>query len=592
MDGNNLAKRFEQHRVFTIGELGFGSGLNFLSAWELWRAAKKPDGAHLHFFSVEAAPWQTSDLKRAHALWPSFTDIAKQLRTKLGPIFQGPHRIHISDDVSLTLFYGDVQDALSTMDLRADAWFLDGFAPSKNPAMWSSNIFAMMAVRSNPMASFTTFTVAGTVRRAASEAGFDVEKRTGFGKKREMLFGTLPKIPTQTSNTPWFSPPSPTASAPKRVAIIGAGIAGASLSVSLRRYGITATVFETSAPGAGASGNIAGLIMPRVDNDFSPIARFHIDAYLYALRTLNKTTDITFDNCGALKTVTGPVDKKRHRKILELNPLPDGFMGPQDNGLYFPQAGIVEPETYLAELLSDTPVIREQVQKFTRVDDRWQVTTKTGEHQFDAVLVANATAAHRFCQLRGLPIAASHGQIDYFPHGAGPQKAPDHALAGDGYAAPFRNGLIAGATYDNASLDSDAAISHEATALNIAHANELMGPMTSPLTPDQSEPRASTRCMVPDQTPICGPLPDWGFYGSAYDGIRFGRIGPYQPAQYTPGLHALIGLGSRGLTTGPLAAETLVSAMLGGVAPVTRDVSEALHPGRFFIRSLKRARPA
>ena len=96
-------------------------------------------------------------------------------------------------------------------------------------------------------------------------------------------------------------------------------------------------------------------------------------------------------------------------------------MGPQDDGLYFPQAGIVEPETYLAALLSDTPVIREQVQKFTRADDQWQVTTKTGEHQFDAVLVANAQAAHRFCQLRGLPITASHGQIDYFPHGADPQ---------------------------------------------------------------------------------------------------------------------------------------------------------------------------
>lgn len=592
LQGNALSARFENTGRFTIGELGFGTGLNFLCAWRAWNNTTKPAGARLHFFSVEAYPLSTEDMAKAHENWPDLEDISALLRAALPPAQSGFHRITLSADTSLTLYYGDALEGLQKAEADIDAWFLDGFAPAKNPAMWAPELFEEAARLSREGATFSTFTVAGAVRRALQGAGFTIEKRPGFGKKREMLTGRLEDENTRVNKRkPWFDTRrASTATVGANVAVIGAGIAGASLAYALTEAGLKPVVYEANAPASGASGNPAGLIMPRLDVDDTPAGRFHTHAYLYTLRllhTLQKASAETlFDPCGVLHHARDEKERIRQNKLLTRNVLPKGWISSHQDGLFFPQAGAVAPQLMVRALLGATVLRTEKVVKLTRQNEQWRLHTAAGAEQYDAVIIANGLDALRFVQLSTLPLAGSAGQVEYFPHAA----APLHAHAFGPYAAPApEGGLVIGATYAPIAIGAETAFTAEATQANIKAVSAVL-PEIGELSPDASRPRASVRCVTPDRLPVVGPVPTWGFYGGSYDGLREGKRRDYPSGKTEPGLYILSGLGSRGLVTAPLAAAVIAAEMTGAPSPVDRETVEALHPARFFIRDLKRAR--
>lgn len=192
LQGNRLAERFaalQPGRVFRIGETGFGTGLNFVCAWQLFEQAA-PAGAALEFHSVEAFPLDADALRAALALWPELQTLAQRLCAAWpGPV-PGRHRLRFGR-VQLRLDIDDVAAALPRWeDGCIDAWFLDGFAPAKNPAMWSDAVLAEVARASRPGASLATYTSAGWVRRGLQRAGFELWRVAGFGSKREMLIGS------------------------------------------------------------------------------------------------------------------------------------------------------------------------------------------------------------------------------------------------------------------------------------------------------------------------------------------------------------------------------------------------------------------
>lgn len=592
--GNGLPERFKHQQSFVIGELGFGTGLNLLCALESWRLSAKPQGARLHFFSVEAHPLSPEDMATAHSRWPHLAHLSQTLRAILPPPAEGSHRIDLDDNTTLQLFYGDAIDGLKQFQGGVDAWFLDGFAPSKNPAMWSPELLAHVARLSAEKASIATFTVAGAVRRALESNGFEVEKAPGFGKKREMLKGRLKSAPVYASpKAPWFSKASTSADIPvAKLAIVGAGVAGASLAYAAKRTGLQPTVFEASAPASGASGNPAGLIMPRLDLGNSPAARFHLSAYIYAVRLLNelnKKSDIRiFDPCGALLHAGHDKERERQKKLLKAGALPSQWLTQHEDGVLFPQAGVVDAPAYVKALLGESVIRKKTVSRISPEARGWRLETEDGsEGAFDAVVVANGLDALRFVQMRSLPLSGSAGQIEYFPNAAPPARA----YAFGPYVAPApRGGLVIGATY--AALETDMAISPstDATLKNLANLSDAMPALVRSLQPAASTPRAAVRCVTPDRLPVAGPVPDWGYYSGAYDGLRTGKRGDYPSGERLSGLYALIGLGSRGLVTAPLAAAMIVADITGEPAPVEAQVSEALDPARFFIRDLKRTR--
>ena len=190
LQGNQLLSRWEQLNTptFTITETGFGTGLNFLCAAELWLETA-PKDAVLNFTSVEKYPLTLQDITTALQLWPQLSAFSTPLLSQYATLVD-TKTINLYDNrIQLNLLIGDATEQLSHLQNKADAWFLDGFSPAKNPDMWQPTLFAQMARLSHPNTTFATFTSAGMVRRGLASVGFKVNKRSGFGKKREMIDG-------------------------------------------------------------------------------------------------------------------------------------------------------------------------------------------------------------------------------------------------------------------------------------------------------------------------------------------------------------------------------------------------------------------
>lgn len=588
LDGNQLRRRFKTADRFTIGELGFGTGLNILAAWRLFSEIAPP-AARLRFFSVEKHPLTRADHARALSAWPSLSTHSQKLLDAYPSASRGFHRIRLDDRTTLLLLIGDAQSLLSALNAQADAWFLDGFAPSKNPDMWSAPLFAEVARLSAENATLATFTVAGGVRRALADAGFAVEKREGFGRKREMLTGRLVRRPAPASSPePWFRAAGDLRLSPgARVAVIGAGIAGASLAHELSAAGLNPILIERERVAAGASGNPAGIIMPRLDLGDGPTQRFHVAAYLDAVARLQSLPRL-FNQGGVEQRAQSADDKDRLLRVAASGLLPPEHMTHDGHSVFFPKGGVVDPAAYCATLAGDTPVIRAAALRIRDAGERKRVDLDDGATvDADAVVIANGVDALRFAAARGLPLQRVDGQIDWFP-GA---PAIPNAIAFGPYAAPAPGGgVVIGATYEKAALPLCPAPSPVATRANLAAIAGALPELSAILENALSKPRAASRCQTPDRLPVAGPLPDWGFYGAAYDDLRLGRRRDFPSGEMARGAFIVTGLGSRGLVTAPLCAASIAATLTGAPDPLEREVGAALHPARFFIRDLRRGR--
>lgn len=581
IEGAKLPERFADRLRFAIAEIGFGAGLSFLETWKQWREVEKRQGARLRYHSFEAFPLSPDDLARAHALWPAHDARARRLRAAYPPPVAGPHILSIDDDVELTLHFGDAGALLDGLEGAFDAWFFDGFAPSKNPELWRPRLFEAAARLSRPGAVFATYAVAGSVRAALRSAGFEFEKRKGFGRKKEMIAGRAPDAAcAQSRRAPWHPRASAALAPGARLAIIGGGIAGASLAAAARRAGLAATIIEAERLGAGASGNQAGLIMPRLDLGGSAPSRFFIAAYVHSLRLLTEVAPEAMIRCGALSAAFDDDERARQRRILSARLLPEGWAEARPDGLFFPQASVIDPAGVVRALAGDSDVLIARARRLVPCPDGVEIVLEDGSaREFDAAVLANGADALRFRQAAGLPLAQIAGQIDWFRSAP----APSEILAFGPYAAPAPDGgLVLGATYG----DFDPATASRA---NLAAFADRFPEIVAHLSPSESTPRRAFRCQTPDRFPIAGPLPDLAFYGARYDDLRLGRRHVYPKGRTIPRVYALTGLGSRGFVTAPLAAAHVVAEIAGVPSPLDFAVAEALHPARFFIRDLKRA---
>src|SRR6185503_16838383 len=273
LTGNGLPERWRGRRLFTVLETGFGFGLSFLATWRAWR--DDPQRCErLHFVSIEKHPFAVSDLS---LLWKRFSGLEKEnkeLQEHWPLLVPGMHRIEFDGgNVVLTLFLGDIANGLPQLSLAADAIYLDGFAPAKNPAMWEPRLLRHLGRLAAPGATLATWSVAAPVRSALEGAGFSVEKFPGFGTKREMLAGRLIR---RTRESQKYES--------KKAMVIGAGVAGAAVSERLASRGWQVALIERHPePAAEASGNHAGVFHPIVSPDDSLFARFTRASFLFLL---------------------------------------------------------------------------------------------------------------------------------------------------------------------------------------------------------------------------------------------------------------------------------------------------------------------
>ncbi|MDH4442291.1 MAG: tRNA (5-methylaminomethyl-2-thiouridine)(34)-methyltransferase MnmD [Rhizobium sp.] len=190
--GNGLPDRWREAAEFCIGELGFGTGLNAAETWRQWKTIRGTDG-HLHFVSFELHPMRASEIDRALSRWPEIDAERRALVARWPESPEGRVEIDLDAQTRLTVVCGDAFDRLAASNFTFDAWFLDGFAPSRNSAMWSAELMQLVFDRTRPGGSFATYAAAGFVRRNLRDAGYRVDRRTGFAGKREMLCGVKPE---------------------------------------------------------------------------------------------------------------------------------------------------------------------------------------------------------------------------------------------------------------------------------------------------------------------------------------------------------------------------------------------------------------
>lgn len=611
LSNNDLPQRFaalQAGEQLVIGETGFGTGMNFLCAWELFDQQASA-GARLHFVSVEKHPLTEPDLRRALALWPSLQPYSEQLLDAYRCLNPGFQRLVFGDGrVVLTLLIGDALAMLPQLDARIDAWFLDGFAPSKNPEMWTPELFAQLARLSAPGATLGTFTATGYVRRALIEAGFAMKRVPGLGKKWEVMRGTFGGA-ASTLHKPWFARPGYLPDR-RRALVIGAGLAGCATAASLARRGWQVTVLERHGAAAQeASGNPQGVLYLKLSAHGTALSRLIVDGFGYTrrlLERLHKGQD--WDDCGVLQLAFDEREAQRQAKLTAAFPTSlltmldrqqaeaQAGIALASGGLFYPDAGWVHPLALCAQLL-DHPGItlhyHGEALALQRVEGKWQALSGARTlAEAEVTVLCGAADITRFEQSAHLPLKRIRGQISRLPASSS-SAALSTVVCAEGYVAPVRQGEhTLGASFNFDSDDLTPSSAEHASNLDLLR--EISSDLAERLQADDLDPatlqgRAAFRCTSPDYLPVIGPLADAEQFAQAYAVLaRDARQVPPVPCPWQQGLYINSGHGSRGLITAPLSGELIAAWLEGEPLPVPGDVAEGCHPNRFMLRQLIR----
>lgn len=612
---------FAKKSVFRIAETGFGSGLNFLLTVQLWHKIFQQNLSNptlyrpvqLHFVSVEKHPMSAQDVRAVLENYPGMASWAQKLLEVYPPLLPGWHDIYLLDGlVRLTLWFGDAQLGFAECDShsKVDAWFLDGFSPSKNPDMWQPKLYQHIARLSHSTTTFATFTAAGHVRRGLESIGFAIEKDEGYGKKREMCFGKMQHLRPNASKAPWFERKSSQKLESKKNAIIvGAGLSGATTAYALAQAGWKVKVLERHAqPAQEASGNLAGTLHPLVTVDWNLRSQFYQLGYAATVRWLVPwlaANSVAGNLQGMLQLAATDTALKRLQEAIWRIPLPEFYAQWLDKkaasdklgvatdypAMFYPSSGWVYPhsviETCLAhpniELLCEC-----EVTAFERLSNGWQVDTSLGEMQAEHLVFATGSLAKEVHAKLGLPIRPVKGQVTHLAEEA-VITALSYPVTHKGYSSPTASGTwVTGATFEAPDLSTDvstAGHTHNINTMQEAMPEWLSVEVTQVENHSAISGRIAFRPTTPDHLPIIGAVPDWNWVAQNYcQQSHTHAVYRYPSMEYQPGLYVNNGHGPRGLMSVFLAAEWLLAEMEGRDLPVSKSLYAACHPARFQIR--------
>jgi len=601
VNGCGLPEGFTNQTAFCVGETGFGTGLNFLLTWKAWQ--ESATDCQLNYFSVEAFPLQKDQLAEAYANFPELAGLSAEFLDHYPDLTPGFHHIVLEGGkVKLTLMLGEAAEMFGELDGHMDAWYLDGFAPAKNPEMWRDEVFAQIGRLSKKGTVLSTFTAAGFVKRGLRDVGFDMSKRRGYGRKRESLIGVFEKGETELPR-PWFAKPEHVFE-PKKIAVVGAGIAGCVTARRLQQDGHDVVLFDRNeTAGQEGSGNRLGLIKPRLTQE----GWFNVRTFLHAIYYYDHLGFNPWQGQrGLFQMEQDMADRLKLKVLAEKEILPADHMRLIDaaeaservgadvprGGLWFERAGFVEPST-LCQKISENLTTRFGVEITALKRDNSGWTLWAGEENVfagDCVVLATAGENAALNPFGEMVMRGRRGQVSYVK--ATPESEQMmRPLTSGGYFIPAKDGThIVGATFDQWPDFFDHSY-REVTEESHQKNRKKLADYFPDMPFEVAGGRASIRAMTPDHMPIVGPVFDEAWYKEAYAHLKHGPKGKdFVPAQYVDGLYTLCGLGARGVQTAPLLADVLSSYISGLPCPLENTFREALHPARFLIRDIRKAR--
>ena len=553
LDGNGLSSRLGDGGHFVIAETGFGTGLNLLA---LMVEMKRHPNCQVDFVSIEGFPLEEHALAAAHAQFPEITEAAADLRRALPPRWPGYHITSLCEGrLTLHLHYGDVGSVLPELAFQADAWFLDGFAPARNPEMWNEGIMNHIGRLTSPGGTLASFTSAGYVRRGLITAGFDIEKRPGFGRKREMIAGVKPGCKAGQAQ-------------PRSIGIVGGGVAGAATAAALSRRGAQVTLIDNAKGlGQAGSGNRMALQSPRLTIDHNAMSRLSASCLAYASRLSDLTDATLYEGVVALDS---PEKMARRHNVFRQQKWPetllcafDGREAGLGRGLYYPMGRVIRPEILLGQLAAGAEqVFNTDIQDVSSDDGDITLTTADGRVlTFDALVLAagagmNSLLGRLECSL---PLEITSGQVSHVPEGVISDReiATHHGVSFGGYLTPPLDGHHdLGATFHKQAYG-------EPPSIAAGHAHNvgllpagLRGGLETDFPPFGA--RVGERASLPDRRPA------------------FGRV--------TKSVFVLGGLGARGFTLAPMLAELLAADILGHAMPLAQSQAAGVRMSRYSGR--------
>ncbi len=580
-----LPARFAEDRDTAVLELGFGTGLGFLVTAQALLDAAPSGRSRLWFYSIEKHPWRRQDFDRLRKLWPAFCGVAEELSTHWPDGTPGFHRRYLAGGrIVLTLLYGEALPMLAALGAaRFDAFYLDGFAPARNQVMWSNALCAALFQRAAPGARVATYSAARAVADALRAAGFCVEKVPGFAGKRHRL---LAVAPSDGSADARGKSPDASFMRPESAVVLGAGIAGLSVAYALARRGIAVTVFDRAAPGAGASGNPAGLLTPLLTVDhnlpsqlvqmglgFSRAQILQLRAQSHPLsHTQSRPVQAEFS--GAYQVVRDEAYAARQQRLLAQNP-PDaslaialsaaelsaktGLSHPLP-GWWYPGAGWVAPLSWLAALAAEPGITLRPNTHIASLhwqaeQQQWRGRDEHGASCFASSTLIIAAGAEGELLLPELAtvIFPCRGQVNVHAAVRARQPLP---LMREGYLIDLPDGRrVYGASFKPRETDTRVRVAE--TEENRRRVGDIspdvlktFGDAAAEADTARVSLRATTRHRLP-------------------------RVGAYTP-EGSGALWLSVGHGSRGLSTAPLCAEHLAALICQEPAVLPRALGDAL----------------
>ncbi|HEY9031809.1 MAG TPA: tRNA (5-methylaminomethyl-2-thiouridine)(34)-methyltransferase MnmD [Kangiella sp.] len=561
LKSNRLPERFENLTSdrFVIIETGFGTGLNFLRTCKLWHELdnhKTNPAAQLQFISIEQYPIGPDDLQRMYQALDIESEFTEQLLAQYPPAMPGVYTIELPHNIKLTLILNPIDKALKEFaagaDFKVDAWFLDGFAPIKNPEMWGKGLLHFMALHGintdRRQTTFATFTAASVVRKQLHHYGFEVSKQKGFGSKREMLVGSfLQKT---------ISSPHPTLaddyflkrdSSHQKVAVIGAGLAGCSLAYSLHQRGIEVHLFEKgNSLASGASKMPALLATPNISLDHNAFSQLtfmgmeHLQRFLHKHKDKHKQTQPTINYS---KTCLQLGSEKYSEWQLEqyIKVYQGRYWDPQlltwrkttindieHQGLLLP-GFLVNGPAFCESLIESMPQkqihLNHAIESLAELEEFDHAILATGHHSLLNKLAENEPS-----------LSPLRGQLTALTQKPKQRLGLDYPINYDGHLFECRNQLMVGATFD---MSLDESINLEDRQKNLQQANERFSLKLE--DNKQCTDYVGIRAATYDRYPFCGPLTE--------------------QSENTPMIWTNYGFGTRGLCLSLLCAEIISSAI-------------------------------
>ncbi len=618
IDGNQLIKRWEtlSDNYFTIGETGFGSGLNFLLAWSLW-LSHAPKSAKLFYYSCEKFPLRREDLETCLNLWPQLHDLAQELINTYPVLTPGFHQLEFAEGrINLTLMIGEASACYKELllcgdnplegQLRTnfvDAWFLDGFTPSKNKEMWSTELLQILALLSKKGTTLATYSAAALVKENLLAAGFKLNKRKGFGAKRSMVVAQLETILVSNKklrSTPWQIV-KPINYKQKKAIVIGAGLAGCFSAYALAKRGWQVLLLdENSEVGQGASGNTQAVLYPKFSGYRSPFTEFMLSAYLYAIPIYKQLLQSqTIGQLSGLLQLASNEPERLSQVDLnkwlcaypELARLVDSaeascLAGIQldEGGLFINDSGWLDSQALCHNLRQRAGIQwipNNKVNEINYEDGLWQA----GDNSAEVLVLANGYQATHFSQTEFFPLKPIRGQMTTIASNEQSLKLKI-PICGEGHILPaHRDRHALGASYHLNSIDSASyLIDDEANLSRLANFGSKIN-----WSAEIKENWVGIRAATTDYLPLVGPIPDVERFYSHFSTLSTNakRWIPLS-GTYLPGLFICAGFGSRGLATIPLAAEWLASLINQEPAQISQSVAKSLAPARFLIKKIIR----